>query len=1361
MCRALIVVLVVLTSFSTLSFGQVQAFDFARISREQGLSQGNVTCIVQDKKGFMWFGTRDGLNRFDGYGITVFRHNAGDSTTISHNYIRSLYCDKAGRLWIGTESGLNVYVPEKESFKSFKTVRTSNSSVNKIKAIIEDRKGNLWIGSAGGLRLFKVHTEEFIMPEHFSVEGIVATDIEDIAEDRAGNIVVATWNDGLYVITPDRTARHYTSVDGDQRTLGSDFLKKIYVDRSGKIWIGTTKGGLNLFDLEREVFTRFRKGQVNGVTSDDVLAISEDNQGRLWIGTQNGGINLLDSKRNLFSYIVANESKEKGLSSGSIYSIYRDKDSNMWVGTFSAGVNFWANANKKFDLLLKGDHARALNNSNALCVLEDKAGRVMIGTDGGGINVFNKQSGTVEYITLQQGLQGKVKSNYPLCFYRDSGGLIWIGSFYGQVSVYNPARKRFDHLALGSDVDHVSAICEDSKGRMWFGTWGQGLIAYDKNKKKFQRYIPSDKEGTLSHQIIFSIYNDRQSKLWIGTEGGGLNLFDPVSQKFTVFKAANGGVNSLSNNIVNCIFESKRGELWIGTHGGLNKLDRATMHFSTLRMKDGMASDVVQAILEDDHGKLWISTNQGITRFNPDTNEFRNYDDSDGLQPNSFNRLSAFKNNNGVMYFGGVAGLNIFHPDSIRDNTLPPPVHFTALQIFNKPVRFGSDNSTLETSITESNHLTLSYKQSVFSLEFVALNYTFPEKNQYAYKLEGFDDEWNNIGTQRKATYTNLHPGNYVLKVRASNNDGIWNDVGATMNIIIIPPFWQTWWAKTFYILVLIGLIIGLRGVFIQRMRVRNRLEMDEMKLRFYANISHEFRTPLTLILGPLNELKDRLTGEQSQVKLIDLMHRNGVRLHKLINQAMHIYELDAGFTRLKVSRDDLVTLCRSLKESFQYESEKQNIAFTLEVSADDSPTFFDKDKVEKIILNLLSNSFKYTSPGGCIKITLTVAPAVQYKDLPAKFLKGKKKAERWACVAVGDNGIGIAHDSQPKIFDRFFRADDSREGTGIGLALAQQLALSHYGEILVKSEQGKGSTFTLWLPINEEAYAPDDIAREPASAGSISYPQYSSSDPTPSLIQESPLNRATLLIVDDSEDIRQYLKHILSLQFNIETASDGAEGLDAALKIIPDIIISDVMMPQMDGIEMVSKLKRDLRTSHIPVVLLTARANEEFQLNAFENSLADDYITKPFNAGILLAKIRNMISLREALKRKLFTEFLGGPSEPVIPELDKIFLKKAIQVVERHMEDAEFDVEQFSLELGMSQTNIYRKLQSLLGIATNQFIKDVRMKRAAQLLESGQYSVAEVAYRVGFADPKYFSQVFKKHFKVLPTAFVASLKSS
>jgi len=1318
----------------------------------------------------MWFGTRDGLNVYDGHSITVYRNNPTDPCSLPHNYIRTLYEDRHKQLWVGTDDGLSRYNRAGDDFVNYRyeSGNPTGLSAASIRAITQDKRGTLWIGTAGGgLNEFDAAKETFRAYRYKTgASCTISSDyIEDLVVDAAGTLWIATWNAGLNRFMAERQCfEHFPGRPATPGALSSSKLKKLYVDHFNTLWIGTTEGGLNRYNAATNTFTRYNTTQQGGLNNNDVLAMAEDRRGNLWIGTQNGGINILDGGRQKFTYVHSSDEAPDGLRNGSIYALYSDNQGDMWVGTFSGGVQYYNSRKPRFQHVRQTDPDNAIYTRNVLTVYEDGNGNRYTGSDGGGLTLYNHATGKITTWHQASGKRRGMPSNYPLCLYQDRTGRLWMGSFYGKAALVQADGSRIDTLGFPSEVKHVATICEDTvTGKLWMGTWGQGVLVYDPQTTAWKQYRPdATRVNSISHNIIFCVYQDRKGTVWIGTEGGGLNRYNRQTDNFTSFRYTASQAGSLSNNIVNVVYEDTKGNLWIGTQAGLNRFDRETQTFSTYTSPDRQGSNAIQSIEEDSRGYLWLGTNEGIARFDPDRQAFRYYRTGNENEDNAFNRLASCKSRDGSLYFGGMQGLTHFHPDSLKDSGFEPPVYFTGLQIFNKTVDFHEPGSVLSQPVGETRVITLSHQHTVFSVEFVALDYAAPGKTMYAYKLEGFDNDWNQVANQRKATYTNLDPGTYTLRVKAANCDGVWGSHDAALQVVILPPLWRTWWAKAVYALLFVAAFIALRFTAMQRMRIRNQLEVDRIKLRFYANISHELRTPLTLMLGPIGQL---LASEKSahDRQLLQLVQKGSQHLLKLVNQLMHIYKLDAGFMRLEVSHGSLEVFVRQIKELFEFTALKRSIQYQFVAQPVMTTQYFDPDKLEKIIINLLANAFNHTPDHGSITLSLALYDTAT-GAVPPVIRTGRRDATRFACIAVTDTGSGIPEALHEKIFDPFFRLPQGQhatEGTGLGLSLARQLARLHHGDVLVENVPGKpGTRFSVWLPVEANAFVSEEHTSMPYV--------YSADLPLPNVVQEEQSTelQATaeqaddrrklpvLLLVEDNQDIRQLLRLHLSTVFKIEEAYDGEEGLRKAGDILPDIILSDIMMPVLDGVTMCTRLKEDMRTSHIPIVLLTARGDDDMQINAFREAQADDYIIKPFRPDLLLARLRNTVALRENIRRKYYREFITSPSPPVLASPDDAFLRQAVTTVELYLDDPDFNIERFCRELGMSQTNLYRKFQGLLGISGLQFIQDIRMKRAGQLLVSSGFAINEIALRVGFADAKYFSKAFRKYYGVLPSAY-------
>lgn len=863
---------------------QQQNTRFTYLTTNQGLSQNNVTCIVQDKKGFMWFGTRDGLNKYDGYTYTLYRNDPLKSTSLSHSYVHSLFEDKQGRLWVGTDDGgLSLFDAKTETFTNYKHIPGLENSLghNKVMAIAQDAHGYLWVGtSGGGLDRFDTQQKTFT---HFSHQAantgsLSHNQVSSVFIDRAGVVWVGTQGGGLNRLDQKTNSfTHYIHNPNDQHSLSQNYVTSCFEDSQGRFWVATDNG-LNRFDRDQEVFTHFQQTTdlPAQLSHSDVKALAEDKDHNLWIGTQNGGITLLNPD-GTFSYYPYQVDNNRGLNSGSIYSIYRDRTGTMWVGTFSGGVNKLDSPPLKFKLYQRTRiNTNRLSNNNILAVWEDYRGDLWLGTDGGGINVLTKGQSVFRAYQDTSRFAASISTNFVLTIYEDRAKRIWTGNFKGGLTLFNRAKNAFEPKGNFSPLS-ISAILEARNRIMWLGTFEEGLIRYDQATGETTKYHPNAAQaGKLNYPTITSLWEDSLGNIWMGTDGGGINVFYPATNKFTQFIHKDSNLKTLSSNQVNILFESSTGQLWIGTNAGLNRFNPTTQTFMAYRQQDGLANEVIQGILEDKHGTLWLSTNKGLSSFNPKTYSTHNFDANDGLQESSFNRMSCYKSLSGQLFFGGLGGLNSFFPDSLHYNSFIPPVYITDFQLFNKSVYMHDAQSVLHKPISETRDISLSYHQSVLSFEFAALNYIVSTNNQYAYKLEGFDRDWIQAGTKRTATYTNLDPGDYVFRVRASNNDGIWNQTGTFVNLHIIPPVWQTDWFKSLALLLLLGslyIVYRLRVSHIkaQQVSLQNQvrarsIEILQQKQELEAQALH-----MQLLQVKVEQQKDRDQLQESEQRFQEI----------------------------------------------------------------------------------------------------------------------------------------------------------------------------------------------------------------------------------------------------------------------------------------------------------------------------------------------------------------------------------------------------------------------------------------------------------------------------------------------------------
>jgi signal transduction histidine kinase/ligand-binding sensor domain-containing protein/DNA-binding response OmpR family regulator len=1358
--------------FVKAGFSQHQQLKFERLSIEHGLSQSTVGYIYQDSRGFLWIAA-SALHKYDGYKITVYKHDPEDPTSLSNNDIWHIAEDTTGALWIGTYGGgLNRFDRETETFSRWQHDSSNSKSIasDYIICLLVDDAGVLWLGTedAGLLRAKKTDSTTLIFTQWVhdtnDPHSLSGNEVICLYEDTHDTLWVGT-SSGLnrFDRATGRFTRFFNEPD-NASSLSSNYIEGIAGDDSGTLWIATHGGGLNRYDRSTEAFTSWehQPGNARSPSTNFLYAIQLDHQGIIWIGTDNAGLDRFDPVAGTFANYHHSPSDLNSLSDNEVISMLEDRSGVLWIGTSEGGLSRLNPKHRTPGAFVHWKHnpsdPHSLSNNRILSFYEDKEGYIWIATTRG-LNRFEHESGLFDFYAVEPGNPASL-SNYLTSVWGDTDGIIWVSSWGGGVHLFDPKLETFTpfHYSKG----RISTLLEDQFGTMWIGSPGEGLHRFDRKSGtlKILGHDPGN-SASLSNNDVQCLYEDHSGDLWIGTHGGGLNKFDRKIESFEHWQTVSDDAGSLSNNIVRCIYEDKVGRLWIGTAGGLNKFDRESGRFKRYGERDGLPEDVVSGILEDDAGNLWLSTQGGLSKFNPKTETFRNYSVQDGLQSNEFNRGVSLKSSSGEMFFGGINGFNSFYPDSIKDNPVIPPVVITDFQVLNKSVKISQrENTPLRKHISETKEIVLSYSDRIFSFEYAALDYNVPERNQYAYMMEGFDQNWVTSGTKRFATYTNLDPGEYIFRVKGSNSDGVWNEKGASIKIIITPPWWLTWWAYTLYVVLIASLIYVFRQFELRKVRLAHDLQMqqfeaeklrelDQMKSQFFANISHEFRTPLTLIVGPLQRL---LSGEfRGNAKdQFRMMLRNGQHLLRLINQLLDLSKLDAGKMSLQTRPENVVTLLRQIVSAFDSLAKFRQITFTFQVPEEPLIVYIDRDKLEKIMNNLLANAFKFTPDQGRVTVSVNI--------LSPKGSTGGGMLE----IRVRDSGIGIPPDKLEKMFDRFYQLDSSRthaqEGTGIGLALTKELVELHGGTIRVESRPGQGSTFIIGLLLGKEHLKADEITMELPESMVRKDIHAELTIPTKSLAnrtrRKSPSKELPmLLIVDDNRDMRDYMREVLDQDYDLIEADNAKDGLATAVEHIPDLIISDVMMQEMDGFELCQKLKSDEHTCHVPVILLTARASDQSKMTGLETG-ADDFLTKPFNARELHLRIKNLILQRQKLRELFGREITLLPQEVAVTSMDAQFLERVQAIIEEHLADTDFTPEQFARKVAMSRMQLHRKLRALTNQSAGEFIRTMRLKRAAQLLQRNSGTIAEIAYEVGFNNPSYFAKCFKDFFGKLPSEF-------
>lgn len=1375
-----------------------QGLNFNNLSVKDGLSNNKVVAILQDKTGFLWFGTEDGLNRFDGYEFKVYRNNPQDTNSISGNNIWSLFEDTEGNIWIGTKSGeLNRYNVRRDIFEHWE-IKAPNIQDNSINEIYRDKNGFLWIGTyQSGLYRLDIKTGKFKNWKYKPGDpnSITNNFITSIVQDSYGNFWISTYN-GLNKFNPelnDESFQQFYSEPDNENSLSNNLIWLLNKSASNPelIWVGTADGLVSL-DTKNNTFTRIsfpREPSLQfGHSVASVVEEKINDELILWIGTY-GGLVRLNLSNNKSARFVKTENDPSSIISYEINKLLKDRSGVIWSATEN-GLSYISPKGMKFNNIFMGekgfDELTGLMKMNVKSVIQKDDGTILFGTSDGLYNFKNsdKQTNLKKYTGTEE------INVWSLAVGKSDD--IWIGTYGQGLKRFRLRNGNLESTPIESPTfktsafDYLKSLYIDDDNILWIGFWGGGLARFDTKTRTYKIWInENENPQSISHNDVWTIHKDRIGRLWIGTNGGGLNLFVPTAKGiFLRWSDIDDQSKRLSSNSIYSMTEARRGKnlsglentvLWVGTGNGLNKitlsnskdeinLNTIVSEVSVYNSEDGLADNSVKSILEDKNGNLWIGTNSGISFFNVEKKSFINYSISDGLNGNEFNSNAALLSENDLMYFGSVEGLNVFNSNEIIQSNYSPPVVFTDFQILNQPVTI-SKSTPLKESILTAKEIILSHSDNVFSFQFSALDYNSPQSIHYAYMMEGFDDDWIYSGERRFITYTNLDAGTYSFKVKATNSDGVWGENFKSISVTVNQPWWRTGWAYAIYVLLIVVGIFTARKIEVNRARLRNELKMREfeakkqkelenLKSRFFANLSHEFRTPLTLIRGPVEELING-TATENRKGYYQLIQRNSEKLQELIDQLLELTQLENASMPLKAKQENIVRLLRGLVYSFDSLAKQKNIKLSFECQDEKLICWVDRDKLEKIINNLLSNAFKFTPANGQISVNASST---------------KSDDEEFTEVKVSDSGIGIPEEKLEHIFDRFYQVDDSSRknygGSGIGLALVKELVDLHKWQIEVQSEFGKGTVFYLRIPLsesylteNEKIY--DKVSDERKKVSDKLTGLYSEEDNFGKEIEQEIAEKQKLLdakpsilVVEDSEDVRSYLTGLLKSDYQLNEAVDGEDGIKKAVDLMPDLIISDVMMPSMDGFEFCKKIKTDWQTSHIPVILLTAKVSAQSKIEGLETG-ADDYLTKPFSSKELFVRIKNLLKQRRKLREKFRKEIKVEPASIAVNSVDNEFLEKAFTVVEKNLSNTEFSSEVFAKEMFMSRSQLHRKLMAVAGQGPGEFVRAFRLKKAAALILEKRLSITQIAFEVGFNSPSHFTKAFRQQFNCLPTEFI------
>jgi signal transduction histidine kinase/DNA-binding response OmpR family regulator/ligand-binding sensor domain-containing protein len=1180
-----------------------------------------------------------------------------------------------------------------------------------------------------------------------------------IDEDSKGNVWVVS-NYGVIEKIDGETLDVLERIEVSPQKTNTTYFN-LFIDREDELWIYAQNNALGAYkyDPKNKKVTHFsnQPGKFK-VSSDIITGVIQDDEGIVWLSSDHGGINLFNKKSYEIRFLKHDPFEQSSISANNIVTMFKDRYGTIWLGTFKDGIDCYHKDAFLFNLIKDNPlNINDINENDVNCITEDPNGFIWFGTNGSGLIRYDRKGNKFKQFRHSPDDFSSLSNDVIVTIKTDSNDQLWIGTYFGGLNRYDGNRfYRFLNDPNSNQTlsdNRVFSIHEDSKRNLWVGTLGGGLNLYNKDKNIFYHYRDGDINSIVS-DFIFDIKEDRKGNIWIAT-AVGLSRFIIETGRFLQYVHEENNPRSLSNNNLLSLYIDRDDNLWVGAREGLNRFNYETNDFDVIRKEQGLPDNYICSIVGDDLGNLWIATPYNLSKMvwpsNNQTKEMviTQYSESDGLQGGEFNVNSAFRTSNGEIFIGGTKGVNYFNPNLIKDLPSNGQLVMTGFSLFNRPISIGekvNNRILFKQSFYQTEKIELKHNENMFSIEFSDLFFLRNDFDNFYYKLEGFNTEWlMDEKKNRTAHFTNLNPGEYTFVVRKARNLDATNFVEKKLTIVIKPPFWKSSFAYLLYFLGIIGALLLAREVVLARERIKaesemehqqaNMLrEMDMMKLRFFTNISHELKTPLSLILSPIEDLLKE-TKDTKQFNQLQLIHRNALRLYNMVNQLLDFRKMEAQKVELTLSEGDFVSFVRNAVDSFADMANKKEIDLEFTTQFPQLFIAFDKRKIERILFNLLSNAFKFTPGNGKVEVMI----AEHDNGIPDDYnILIDKQFDHFIELKVCDNGIGIHPDNHQKIFDRFFQEaagpDGYNEGSGIGLSITREFARLMGGDVSVVSEKNKGSAFTVFIPLRLTAQA--ELAETDEEVE-----------------QKAQKQQPTLLIVEDNDDFRAYIKQGFDEQYHIIEAADGNEGLRQAFASLPDLIISDVMMPVMDGIEMCRRIKSDIRTSHIPVILLTAVNNQQKMLDGFEIG-ADDYITKPFNPEILGSRIRNLIDQREKLHKNFKIQLKMEPKEVAVTSLDEKMIGKAIEVVERNIADPEFSVTDLSKELGMSRVNLYKKLKSLTGHTPIEFIRAFRIKRAAQLLAKSQMGVSEVAYQVGFNDPRYFTRYFKSEFNMLPSEY-------
>ncbi|WMN06926.1 two-component regulator propeller domain-containing protein [Marivirga arenosa] len=1358
-----------------LLFSQNKFDNYQFNSISEATSKRAITSIVKDKNEFIWIGTDgSGLYRYDGLNYIAYNFDYTSSKGIISDFVKTLYLDSNNKLWVGTKEGLCYYDRNLDIFVHVnikEAIENDYGQPASINSLIQDNNGNLIIGTYG-FGLFKMDLQKLEITR-VATDLLQKTDfqISSLSKSKSGVIYVGS-NHGLFAVD---NSYHATPIFKDkfQKSPISAPIESLQVDNRGFLWIGTTSNGLMRVkpDIDNYQF------DIYPITQNKILSLIEVNPNFIFCGTENDGLIIVNEKGEVYQKYLYNIRQERGLKSNSIWALYEDNENIVWLGYYNKGLGTFNETNNKFHSIeaLPNDE-NTLQASTVTSVVKNQSGKIIMSSEGGGIDIYDPEEKSIIQVNEEnQFYYSGLDAKDIQTIFIDSRQNIWLGSWSRGIYLLRNGNDQFENFNIantsGLKSNRILSFSEDSTGRIWIGTFSRGLHYYNPTEKDFFHVNMKASDGSdIDRALIRKVLVDSDNYLWIGTISG-LYRLQLKSEKGTQLTAMQAEMVKAANNhnsieLILSIYESNDKTIWIGTDGaGLFSFDKKANSFLNYDSFPNLEEKSVRAIITDNNDNLWISGGNGLTKLDFKNRKSTNFTQEDGLLSNEFRNNAVYRDNKGYLYFGNYEGLNYFNPDEVLEVENDPHLYLADFKLFNKSVSLDDEDSPLTKVISQTKQITLNHDQSVFTIEYVGIDFKDTRKNKYAYYLKGFEDDWNHVGNNTSATYTNLEPGKYLFKLKSVGRNRDQESKILTLRITILPPWWKTYYAYFLYIL-LLGIFLffiarlyknrvkSKQAIILERERANQIEKLNSKKLQFFTNISHEFRTPLTLIINPLEDiLKNEYEALSSSVYgKLKTIHKSSDRLARLINELMDFNTLKYNAVSLQVSEIEIVDFVRDIIDYFSEEASLRKIDISLETTAQELKDWLDPNMFEKIMFNLISNAIKFTPDGGTIKVKIVE----QLNPEVVETKRNDSSISDFYAISVEDTGPGLDKKNLGKIFDRFYQINNLNKAyygsTGIGLEVVKEFVELNKGKINVTSVLNQGTIFTVSFPKGKNKFKEDDFNDKPFQREhfikNLELPP--AKEVEPEADDNKTKKEYTVLIVEDNNELRNYLQNELKTTYKVIVAENGKKGYDLAVSKLPDIIITDVIMPKMNGLELCKNVKANIKISHIPILMLSAKAMVSHKVEGLDAG-ADIYLSKPFDMNILLSSLAQLIKSRQLIFNNLYTGVIKEGTQNTT-SVDLKFIQKILLVINDNISKPELNVDFLASKIFLSRSQLYRKIKALTGVSVNEFIRNVRLERAKHLINSGDDNINEICYKVGFTSPSYFTKCFKLKFGHLPT---------